>query len=355
MNDLFSQVFTLERAAKQARLLDELKQLDQHHLTACAEYRSMCEAGAIPVAAAAERLDELPYLPVRLFKLLELSSVPRADIFKVLSSSGTSSQVPSRVVLDRATAQAQTRALVAIMKSWLGPERLPMLIVDSPEVAKPGASMTARTAGVIGFSALGRDHAYALDEQLAVAWDKVDAFLAAHGGKPFLVFGFTYIVWQHLYKAAQAAGRKLDLSQALLLHGGGWKKLQAEQVDAAELKARLHGQFGVARVHSYYGMVEQVGSIFVECEAARLHTPAFADVVVRDPVTLAPLPLGAAGLLQVLSVLPRSYPGHSLLTEDLGQCLGEDDCPCGRAGRTFHVQGRLPAAELRGCSDTRVT
>jgi len=57
-------------------------------------------------------------------------------------------------------------------------------------------------------------------------------------------------------------------------------------------------------------------------------------------------------VIQVLSVLPRSYPGHSLLTEDVGALLGEDDCPCGRLGRTLRVDGRLKSAEPRGCSDT---
>ena len=61
---------------------------------------------------------------------------------------------------------------------------------------------------------------------------------------------------------------------------------------------------------------------------------------------------GEEGVLQVLSLLPRSYPGHSLLTEDLGVLLGEDDCPCGRLGKYFRVTGRVPRAEVRGCSDT---
>ena len=56
------------------------------------------------------------------------------------------------------------------------------------------------------------------------------------------------------------------------------------------------------------------------------------------------------GVVQVVSALPRSYPGHSLLTEDLGDLLGEDDCRCGQLGRTFRVLGRVPKAELRGCS-----
>jgi hypothetical protein len=99
-------------------------------------------------------------------------------------------------------------------------------------------------------------------------------------------------------------------------------------------------------------MVEQVGSIFVECEKGHLHTPNHADILIRDPITFEPLPFKQKGLIQVMSVLPKSYPGQSLLTEDLGTILGEDDCPCGWKGRYFSVEGRLPKAELRGCSDT---
>ena len=95
-------------------------------------------------------------------------------------------------------------------------------------------------------------------------------------------------------------------------------------------------------------MAEQVGSVFVECEAGHLHAPQLADVVIRDPYTLAPLPQGQTGLIQVLSAIPSSYPGHSILTEDKGRVLGTDDCPCGRKGRYFEVHGRLPKTEVRG-------
>ena len=62
--------------------------------------------------------------------------------------------------------------------------------------------------------------------------------------------------------------------------------------------------------------------------------------------------MGEAGIIQVVSLLPKSYPGHSLLTEDEGVILGQDDCPCGRKGKYFKVLGRLKQAEIRGCSDT---
>ena len=48
----------------------------------------------------------------------------------------------------------------------------------------------------------------------------------------------------------------------------------------------------------------------------------------------------------------RSYPGNSILTEDLGTIHGIDDCECGRKGKYFTISGRIPKTELRGCSDT---
>jgi len=80
-------------------------------------------------------------------------------------------------------------------------------------------------------------------------------------------------------------------------------------------------------------MVEQVGTVFVDCEAGNKHSPAFADVILRRPLSLAPAEVGETGMIEVLSILPSSYPGHALLTEDQGVLTGVDDCPCGRKGR----------------------
>ena len=71
----------------------------------------------------------------------------------------------------------------------------------------------------------------------------------------------------------------------------------------------------------------------------------------RDPKTFEPLPVGQTGLLQVVSLLPKSYPGHSILTEDLGVVERIDNPNVGRMGKGIRVISRLPASELRGCSD----
>ncbi|GAA5181621.1 acyl-protein synthetase [Niveibacterium umoris] len=348
----FSAPFGETQAAKRARLLPRLRALTLAHAHACLPYSRMLDA-LHPGARDATTLESLAWLPVGVFKHLRLASVADADVVRELRSSGTSGSQPSRILLDRATAARQTRALAAIVGDFLGKARRPMLVIDRNDLLRGSEALSARAAAVLGFANFGRQPAWALTPDLAPDFDAIDAFSRQHGDQPVLVFGFTFMIWR-LLDALEVAGRRLTLPRgSILIHGGGWKKLADLAVDNARFKARIASLTGLTSVHDYYGMAEQVGSIFMECEAGRLHTPRFADVIVRDPLTLAPCAAGETGVIQVLSELPTSYPGHSLLTEDLGSITGEDDCPCGRTGRTLHVVGRLPRAELRGCSDTR--
>ena len=75
-------------------------------------------------------------------------------------------------------------------------------------------------------------------------------------------------------------------------------------------------------------------------------------VLIRRPQDFSVAEQGERGLIELLSLLPTSYPGHILLTEDEGEILGEDDCSCGRKGKYFKIYGRMKGAEIRGCSDT---
>jgi hypothetical protein len=344
----FARPFNIARREKDATLLEGLNQLTRWHATQCLKYGNVI-ANVYGGREKAERLEDVPYLPVRLFKHSRLASVPEGSISKVLTSSGTTGQQVSRILLDASTAQLQVRALSSIVQDFIGKHRLPFVNIDQDPREASKSTHTARAAGVLGFSTFGHHHFHLLDDALQPRWVDFRAYLDEHAGQPLLLFGFTFVVWQHFVQAARQAGITLDCGpDSILIHGGGWKKLAALQINNDKLKAALTEQFGIRRISNYYGMVEQVGSIYMECDAGHLHTPSFADVLIRDPITLQP---AEHGVIQVLSLLPRSYPGHSILTEDLGSLLGVDDCACGRRGRYFSVQGRIPAAEVRGCSD----
>ena len=348
------EVFGLQRDVKRAWLTQGLNALTRHHVDNCAPYARVI-ASIWPGATDAPDLESLPWLPVRLFKSMDLRSIPASEVAKTLVSSGTSGAAVSRIFLDAETARMQAKALTRIFAQFAGKQRMPMLVVDDDGFLHDRTRFNARAAGILGFSNFGRDHFYLLDAQLRPDWSALDAWLTQHPDQPVFLFGFTFIIWQSLVMAARRDGRSFRLpGGSLLVHGGGWKKMEEQKVDNATFKAGLGEVLGLERVHNFYGMVEQVGSVFFECGEGHLHAPAYADIIVRDPTNLAPAPVGSAGLVQVVSLLPRSYPGHSLLTEDLGVLHGEDDCPCGRLGKHFSVLGRVKNVEIRGCSDTRV-
>ncbi|MEV6151245.1 acyl-protein synthetase [Nonomuraea sp. NPDC052129] len=335
-------VFTLSQDAKEAALLPELVALTERHRRACLPYRRILDA--IGAVGPYERVADLPWLPVRLFKTHELRSVPESAVFRVLTSSGTTGQRPSRVYLDREAAAAQPRMLAATLRAVLGERRLPMLIVDSRSTIR-AATLSARGAGVLGMMHFGRDHTFVLDEGGSLDAEAVKGFLARHGGAPYLIFGFTFMAWSHLRELG------LDLSHGVLIHSGGWKRLAEQAVDNATFRRRLGEECGLRRIHDFYGMVEQIGTVFLEGpDRGGLYCPDFADVVIRDPDTWQEAPPGVPGLIEVVSTLPTSYPGHVLLTEDLGVVHGVDDGVW--PGKRFSVLGRLPRAEARGCSDT---
>lgn len=343
--------FATPQAVKERTLVDGLAELQRHHRAYCEPYRRLMDALHVDEEAMYERVADLPFLPVRLFKEHELRSIAEEEVFKVLTSSGTTGQAVSRIYLDRDATQTQARALSRVMAEVLGPKRLPMLIVDHPSVLRDRRSFSARGAGVAGMMNFGRRHAYALDERFQLDEPVVRAFLDEFGGEPFLVFGFTYMVWLHLYEPASAAG--LDLSNGVLVHSGGWKKLLDRSVSLEEFRLRFAEDTGLTHIYNFYGMVEQIGSVFLEApdDPGVLYAPSFADVVIRDPETWEEVATGGTGIVEVVSMLPRSYPGHALLTEDLGELVGVDDGPSW-SGKRFRILGRVPRAEVRGCSDT---
>lgn len=352
--------YALSRGEKERLLGNRLSMLTRHHLAHCPEYQRMLKGIGSRMSDPEADFNnvsytELPFLPVRLFKELSLKSIPEEEVVKTMISSGTTGQAVSRIYLDRITAANQQKALVKIVSDFTGSSRMPMIIIDCPSVVKDRRMFSARGAGILGFSIFGSKKIYALNDEMQLDMDGIREFLSLHPNERILLFGFTFMVWQHFYKELarfREKGETIDLSGGILIHGGGWKKLASEAVSPKEFQARLKEVCGLSSIHDYYGMVEQTGCIYMECEYGHLHTSIYSDVIPRRAIDFTPCEIGEKGIIQVVSAIPESYPGHSLLTEDEGIIEGIDDCPCGRKGKYFKVLGRLKNAELRGCSDT---
>jgi len=332
--------YSIPQTEKERLYAEWMHELSKYHRLQCPEYARICDVMG----------EDTPALPVRLFKKYALRSMGASEVAKTMTSSGTTGQLTSKIYLDRETSARQTKVLGKIVTDFVGKKRLPMLVIDSSAVLKDRKMFSARGAGILGFSMLGRDITYALDANMMLDRPTIDTFLQKHQGEQILLFGFTFVIWQHFVQELIKSGQPLEIS-GILIHGGGWKRLADQAVDNKVFKEKVKESCGVETVLNYYGMVEQTGSIFMECPEGHLHASVFSDIVIRDPKDFSEKKSGC-GIVECRSLLPTSYPGHILLTEDEGEILGEDDCPCGRLGKYFKIHGRMKGAELRGCSDT---
>lgn len=344
--------YSLPREEKSVILTQMLTELTVHHYENCKQYRNILKGMGLDPYSEITHYSELPMIPVRLFKELQLKSVSEDALAKSMTSSGSSGQKVSKLYLDRKTAMAQQNVGVKITSGFLGIKRMPFVIVDSPAIIKSREAYTARGAAALFFSLFGSDRIFALKDDMSLDIDRVAAFLDKHRGKQILLFGFTFMVWQHLYCALRDAGIKLDFHDGILIHGGGWKKMENMRVSVLTFREKLAEQCNINHVYNEYGMAEQSGTIYFECEHGNYHASIFSDIIIRRGQDLSICDFGEPGMIELVSVLPHSYPGHVLLSEDEGVLCGEDDCPCGRLGKYFHIKGRLKNAELRGCSDT---
>ncbi|MCE7798738.1 acyl-protein synthetase [Sphingobium sufflavum] len=342
---LDSQPYSLRQVEKDALLLPALKDLTRFHYERCQPYAQIVDAAWGGVQDW-QGLSDVPFLPVQIFKEHALTSTTAPSM--ILQSSGTTGQTPSQIFVDSETAERQSRALVSTLRPILGDSRLPFLAIDTKDVIKPN-NLTARGAGVLGMMKFGARATFALTSDLEMDEATVRRFVESNRGRPFLLFGFTFLVWTKLF--GQFANGELDLSDAILIHSGGWKKLEDQKVSSAVFRASLRQRFNLTKIFNFYGFVEQIGSMFVEGPGGFLYPPNFTDVIVRRPGSWEVAEDGEEGVLQILSLLPKSYPGHNVLTEDRGTIVTTDGGLGNRLGKAISIAGRVAKAELRGCSD----
>lgn len=347
---LKSDPYLIKQEKKNLIFIEFIKSLTNHHIKNCSDYRNIMQNLKIKTDKI-NLIEDFPMLPVSLFKSNNLMSIKKDKVIKTLVSSGTTSKNLSKIYLDRSNAVNQTKVLDLIFSKFISSNRLPMLIVDKNPILADRNTFNAKSAAIFGFSIFGKHHFYLLNSEGEIDYEGLGKFLLKYGKSTFFIFGFTSMVYEQLIKKISTMPKKIDFRNGVLLHGGGWKKLEKIKINNSQFKKRLFKKLNIKKIHNYYGLVEQTGSIFIESpKCGYFHTSIFSDILIRDK-NFKIKKNNEKGLIQLISLLPTSYPGHNILTEDIGEIIGVDDCKCGLKGKYFLIHGRAKEAEIRGCSD----
>ncbi len=354
--------FSVEK--KEHVMLHLMQEAYRHHFQSCKAYQNFCIRRGFSLDSTFASLAELPYLPVQAFKAYGkgLVSVPNLSIKTQLNSSATSG-IASTVLLDKITAKRQVMALASVLQEVLGKKRLKFLILDvDPKIATL-EQVGARGAAIRGFLNFAKEANYFLssspeglllnEDQLIHALTEITSLQ-----EPVVIVGFTYALYEHVVKVLLNKGLQWQLPKgSKIIHIGGWKKLEEKKVPKETFNDNLSKVFGIPISHiiDIYGFTEQMGIIYPDNEMGVKCTPVFADIIIRDPVSFAPLPDGKVGLMEFVTPLPYSYPGIAVLTDDLGVVVGRGGDAQAWQGTHFKILGRAKKAEIRGCGDVMAT
>ena len=343
--------YSLTQNEKDKIFYDAMNESIKFHYEKSDEFRKLCDnRNFSPYKEFL--LQEIPFLPVSLFKTFQLKSVPDSDIIKTVYSSATTSNSPSTIFLDQTTSKRQTKALVSIMKDFLENKKK-FLIIDQKSDLDNTTEVKSRESAIRGFFPFMESMNFGLDSKL-----KLDISLFEElKDREICIMGFTWLLYTTIIENEKNDTIRQffkSMKNTKIIHIGGWKKLSDKKVSKDEFNQKISEFFNCQKenIIDIYGMTEQLGTIYPDCVEGNKHVSVFSEIFIRNIETLEIEEIGKSGFIQLVSPIPHSYPGVSLLSDDIGRILGVDNCPCGRKGKYFRFEKRTEQADIKGCGDT---
>lgn len=287
----------------------------------CAPYREYLALMEIDPSAV-QRLEQIPFLPIRLFKQREVYCGEQAPE-EVFTSSATTGMTPSRHPM--ASLALYERAFTEAFRLFYGAEQQWSIYGLLPSyLQRKGSSLIYMVDRLI--EACGSGGFY-LDE-----YERLIADMAADP-KPKILLGVSYALWDLAERYAP------QLKNTIVMETGGMKGHREELPKEAFHKILCEG-FGVEQIHSEYGMAELTSQAYSKGEN-RFYCPPWMRVAVRDVNDPLDVRFEAGrGGLNIID-LANYYSCAFLQTEDVARL---------HADGSFEVEGRIDHSEIRGCN-----
>ncbi|MGW7001276.1 LuxE/PaaK family acyltransferase [Streptomyces sp. NPDC054933] len=300
----------------------------------------------------------LPLVHANFFKLHEVLSIPRDEVFLHLTSSGTSGQ-KSQMFFDEWTIRAAQRMVARIFDSygWITPQQPVNYLLYSYEPSPEMRLGTSFTDNYLCDFAPARQVSYALRHTgNSHEFDVFGVLNAlqryADEGLPVRILGFPAFLHFTLERMRELGVPALRLPEdSLVVLGGGWKGHADRQISKERFYGAVTEQLGIPseRIRDTYGSVEHCVP-YVECERHRLHVPVWSRAAVRSTQTLDPLPYGERGYLHLVSPYITSVPAHSVVMGDLASLQPGEACECPLGTDWFTIHGRAGLSRNRSCA-----
>ena len=329
-----------------------------YHIAHCPGYAAICRhLGFDPSQLRTiEDLSKLPVLPTLFFKRKALFSMPQWRMAMKVTSSGTSGKY-RQIGFDWGCILAEAPMVVNLgfRHRLVSPKPAHCVILGYKPHRSNHTGVTRTMFGLTHFSPpLSRTYALNMvDGAYVPNLDAVAKALKKLEGSPFptRVIGFPSYLWFGLQRMEEL-GLRVNLPKgSRIILAGGWTQHAAQEVDKRTLYALTQKVLGgpEENINELFGAVEH--PIFYNtCENHHFHIPIYGRVLIRDPDTLAPLPMGKVGLINLISPLMTATPTLSVMTDDLGYLTPGETCPCGKKSPYLTILGRVGMSDIQTCA-----
>ncbi|MFM7595671.1 MAG: acyl transferase [Flavobacteriales bacterium] len=315
-----SRIFELQSEAEFHSLAVEVARFQ---LKNCAIYRDFARLMKVEEV---NTLADIPFLPIRFFKEVEVVSTPIPADSLVFLSSGTGEQGRSKHIVTDPSLYQQSYSLG--FEQYFGNPKDWVILALLPNYLEQGNSglvnmveglITQSSHPLSGFVLNEMEHLHA----------RYRAALAS-GGKCML-FGVSYAL-------LDLAEQGHDFSQAVVVETGGMKG-RRQELTKPELHEALKQGLNTTEIHSEYGMTELLSQGYCGPDLI-FKTPAWMRVVLRDVSDpKARVPEGQRGAINIID-LANLNSCSFIANDDLGKLV-----PGG-----FLLEGRVNHADIRGCN-----
>ena len=147
-----------------------------------------------------------------------------------------------------------------------------------------------------------------------------------------LLIGVSYALLDLIEK------QQFQLKSTTIMETGGMKGRRKELIKAA-LHEKLRKGFGVAQIHSEYGMTELLSQAYSSGKGVYT-TPPWMKVFTRDTEDALTFISGKTGGINVID-LANLYSCSFIASQDLGKTLPDG---------SFEILGRFDTSDIRGCN-----
>lgn len=279
-------------------------------------------------------IEQIPYLPVEFFKTHRIWSATSAkEPETVFTSSGTTGFETSRhyVCSTALYEEAFTRGFEHFYGAAEGWSIFALLPSYMERTGSSLIYMVERLQGRNGAS--GGFYLYDHDKLTA------DLQKTAQRGEKILLIGVAFALLDYAeYLSNQGIELRLPVD-AVVMETGGMKGRRRE-VSRGTMHETLKQAFGVAEIHSEYGMTELLSQAYSDGEGL-FRCPPWMRVSTRDLQSpLQRLAAGGIGGLNIID-LANLYSCAFLAIQDRGIVYPDG---------SFRVLGRIEGAQLRGCN-----